>query len=363
MPPRATSSEAGVPPIPSAPLARPARAELQRDESLDIAKGFGIILVVLGHCLDGLVDSRFFPAGVLWLVLAIYVIYTFHMPLFFVVSGHLASGKHRPASTTIARLVPSIVYPYFLWSILQDLVQIYLSKSNHFPITSLYKILWIPPVPYWFLYSLFFCHVGYLAIRNLAPRMQLLIAIVAFTLPIFFIQQLSQAYLQIVLDTVRGFLYFVLGALTVAQVKRFGRGTAITTTLFFVIAATVFHLSGLGGAAGTVAVVPVALSGIAATLAWSRLLTAHPGRLVSKLVYGLAFLGRYSMSIYVMHIFFTAGVRIGLKHLAIHPALLTTIIEVTAATVLGTLAPLAINWILSKWNLDKWFGIQHMEVA
>ena len=68
-----------------------------RDESLDIAKGFGIILVVLGHCLDGLIASNYFPTTVLWPTLAVWTIYTFHMPLFFVVSGHLASGKHRPA--------------------------------------------------------------------------------------------------------------------------------------------------------------------------------------------------------------------------------------------------------------------------
>jgi hypothetical protein len=42
---------------------------------------------------------------------------------------------------------------------------------------------------------------------------------------------------------------------------------------------------------------------------------------------------------------------------------LATTIEILAATTLGLALPLGINWIVSKLNLDKWFGIQHMETA
>ena len=73
------------------------------------------------------------------------------------------------------------------------------------------------------------------------------------------------------------------------------------------------------------------------------------------------------MSIYVLHIFFTAGVRIALKRLAPRPgtapSLTATVIEMVAATVLGILLPLGINWIVSRARLDKWFGLQHMEPA
>jgi fucose 4-O-acetylase-like acetyltransferase len=339
----------------------PARTASHRDESLDIAKGFGIILVVLGHVLDGLVASNFFPASLLWAGLAIYVIYTFHMPLFFVVSGHLASGKLRPAKATIARLIPTIVYPYLFWSVLEGLVQMYLNKYNttSAQVSLVWRILYIPVVPYWFLYALFLCHVLYLAVRRFSHRIQLAIAATLFILPLFFLNALADHALQIVLQTVRGFLYFILGVVTVALVKRLGTRSGLIATACFVLLATLFHLSHLGGAPGTIAVVPVALAGIMATLAWSRVLAAHPGRLVNA----LAFLGRYSMSIYVMHIFFTSAIRIALKRLAAHPTLVATTIEIVAATVLGTALPLAINWIISRFNLDKWFGLQHMESA
>jgi fucose 4-O-acetylase-like acetyltransferase len=340
-------------------------AILQRDNSLDIAKGFGIFLVVLGHCLDGLVASGFFPSTLLWPTLAIGVIYLFHMPLFFLISGHLASGKHRPARTTVARMLPTIVYPYFLWSIVEGLVLVYLSKytTSKVHMSSLYHILWIPIIPYWFLYALFFCHLGYLAIRRFSHRVQMAIAVIIFAAPLFFSKPLLNAHLNIVFEIVRGFLYFILGVVTVNQVKRLGRWTAIVATaLYFVIAAAIWRIHPAENLANAI-VVPAGIAGIFATLAWARMLAARSGWLGDT----LAFWGRYSMSIYVLHIFFTAGVRIALKRLAPRPgatpSVTATVIEMVAATALGILLPLGINWLVSRARLDKWFGLQHMEPA
>ena len=53
--------------------------EKTRDIAFDIAKGIGIILVVVGH---------YIPAGApKWYVDFIDFIYYFHMPLFFIVAG------------------------------------------------------------------------------------------------------------------------------------------------------------------------------------------------------------------------------------------------------------------------------------
>jgi len=347
-------------------LAQPAQiatAKAPRDNSLDIAKGFGILLVVLGHCLDGLIASGFFPATLLWPTLAVYAIYLFHMPLFFVISGFLASGKHRPPGATIARMLPTIVYPYFLWSIVEGLVLVYLSKytTSKVHLSSLYTILWNPIIPFWFLYALFLCHLGYLALRKLARWAQLAIAAALFTATYFFIHALVHAQLNIVFETARGFLYYILGAVAGSQIRRFGRKSAILATAFFTIAAILFWRAHLPYDIGAFWALPAGIAGIAATLAFSRLLAARAGSLANT----LAFWGRYSMSIYVLHIFFTAAVRIALKRLAPHPgtvpSIAATILEIAAATALGILLPLAINWIVSRAKLDKWFGLQHME--
>jgi len=340
--------------------------ENMRDTSLDIAKGIGIVLVVLGHCLDGLVASGFFPGNHDVAAYTVYLIYLFHMPLFFVVSGHLASGKHRPVHSTLAKLLPTIVYPYFLWSILEGLTMVLLGRftNGHAQISSLFKILWIPIVPYWFLYSLFFCHLGFLAIRRFSPRLQLGIAVVIFLLLQPAVPTLETTHFTIVADTVRGFLYFILGAVSVTLVRRFGLRTAVWSSILYALTAVGLSMSPFWGEVFSPAWVPSGVAGIVATLAWSRMLAVGRSRVTDC----LAFCGRYSMSIYVMHIFFTSGVRIALRHLAVEfahqgpaPFAIATIVEIAGGTALGVALPLGVNWAVSRFSLDKWFGLQHME--
>ena len=357
------------PPIPSTGAVSPRDSAQSRDQSLDIARGFGILLVVLGHVLDGLIASGFFPVYAQWPSLTVYVIYLFHMPLFFVISGYLASGRHRPAGVTIKRLIPTIVYPYFLWSVLEGLMLIYLTRytNNHVSFSILYRIPWVPIVPYWFLYALFCCHLLYLVVRRFPHRVQLAIAVALFFLPVFSQGLIIWAHLIIFPETVRGFLYFIIGVISVAQVKQFGRWTAITTTVLFILFATIFYQSQLEGVLGMVAQLPAAFAGIAATLAWSSMLASR-GDWIARV---LAFWGRYSMSIYVMHIFITAASRIALQRLGLTKwylagpgaGALAVFVELAAATILGVLVPLAVNRIISQLNLDKWLGLQHMETG
>ena len=341
------------------------RGSYGRDQSFDVAKGFGIVLVVLGHCLDGLVAANYFPPTVLWPALAIYTIYSFHMPLFFVVSGFFASGKHRPAGTTIARMLPTIVWPYVLWSTVQWVTMWYLSRYTTSKITllQLLRIPWIPIVPYWFLYALFCCHVLYLVTRRRSRVTQLIVAVALFVVPLFFVAFLMKLTLGVVFQITRGFLFFTMGVVAAAQIKQLGRWAAAVATLLFIALVVVHYQAQLPGTAGTILLVPVSVAGIVATLGWSRDLAEAQGALARPITAMLAFFGRYSMSIYVMHIFFTAGVRIALKRYAMHPTALMTVMELVAATVVGTLAPLAINWVVSKIHADKWFGLQHMETA
>ena len=49
----------------------------QRDESIDILKGFGIVFMIIAH--------TYGPNNYLW-----DAIYTFHMPLFFITTGYFS---------------------------------------------------------------------------------------------------------------------------------------------------------------------------------------------------------------------------------------------------------------------------------
>lgn len=51
----------------------------ERDHSIDILKGIGILLVIMGHCdIFGRISG---------------LIYSFHMPLFIILSGYFFSYK------------------------------------------------------------------------------------------------------------------------------------------------------------------------------------------------------------------------------------------------------------------------------
>lgn len=86
--------------------------EQKRIGYLDMAKGIGIILVVLGH-------SNYLPDNVLT------VIASFHMPLFFILSGMLichTGEEQRPFRQIILRRLKSIMLPYGVFSVVYLLI-------------------------------------------------------------------------------------------------------------------------------------------------------------------------------------------------------------------------------------------------
>lgn len=77
---------------------------VNRNQTLDVLKGIGIILMVVGHsgppeCLND-------------------VIYTFHMPLFFIASGWFFSERNLEDSRGFAvRKIKNIYWPYLKWCV------------------------------------------------------------------------------------------------------------------------------------------------------------------------------------------------------------------------------------------------------
>lgn len=78
-----------------------------RLDYLDIAKGIGILLVIIGHCLADADNLD------IW-------IYSFHMPLFFILSGWLFSYKKPSVSMAayVSKKCKTLLFPYFVFTIL-----------------------------------------------------------------------------------------------------------------------------------------------------------------------------------------------------------------------------------------------------
>lgn len=106
---------------------------MERNENLDICKGIGIVFVVLGH----IVTIPYFHE----------LVYGFHMPLFFILSGMCLHLK-RDFKTFLVIKVKSLLVPFFYFSFLEILLLIIVKRN--FSISFVYPeighVLWFLPV-------------------------------------------------------------------------------------------------------------------------------------------------------------------------------------------------------------------------
>lgn len=128
-----------------------------RDRSLDAAKGIGIVLVVYAHIID--------LQGLYGIYSSVRCIYSFHMPLFFFLSGYLVQIKSEnislDARSVIKKRIIRLGVPYFFWSLIYMILAV--------NITSLER--WIAVftgrgiAPLWFLAALLLCELAFVCVN------------------------------------------------------------------------------------------------------------------------------------------------------------------------------------------------------
>lgn len=130
-------------------------------DEIDIAKGIGICFVVFGHALKQIeVESSVIAAMLL-------VIHSFHMPLFFMLSGFVSAKllrmerEDRPGY--VKARASRLLTPYFVMSLLYLPLKMALSSValRPYDLSSSWRILigQSPDTTIWYLYILFWCHI------------------------------------------------------------------------------------------------------------------------------------------------------------------------------------------------------------
>lgn len=149
----------------------------KRIGTFDIAKGIAILLVVFGHALQGIRDSEALSIhseySSIYIVCA--VIYSFHMPLFFFVSGLFAqSWGRRSFSEAAEQKIRLLVIPYFVWTIIVGVCMQAVQRftNNGLGIKQVLISWRVPFSEYWFLYVLFFIFIIYYIFVNLSKNGQ-----------------------------------------------------------------------------------------------------------------------------------------------------------------------------------------------
>jgi fucose 4-O-acetylase-like acetyltransferase len=192
---------------------------------IDYAKGIGIILVVYGHVMIGLNNAKILQQGDLFtryfLDFSLNFTYTFHMALFFFLSGLLASSKKITSwvdlSAFLRKKAVAILYPYLIWSLIQGSLNALMSPYTNAPFNILDlpgRILVVPIGHFWFLYVLFAYHVCFtLLSRFLRPPIVMGIACLIYLAHPY-------AHFFVVKAFAERFIYFVFGAVIVKQIPR-----------------------------------------------------------------------------------------------------------------------------------------------
>ena len=128
-----------------------------RYTEVDIARGIGIFFVVLGHAIKQTGVSA------TWIRILTYIIYRFHMPLFFCLSGFVSAkilqmNRQERKRFTFSR-ARRLLVPYFTVGLIYIPVKLALSGSaiKPFTVKDIWKLLigQNPDVSLWFLYILF----------------------------------------------------------------------------------------------------------------------------------------------------------------------------------------------------------------
>jgi len=316
---------------------------VERQQWIDVARGIGIFLVVLGHVNRGLITSRIVPASDFFIATD-HTIYTFHMPLFFFLSGMTMRLQiHKPPHVIFSRML-LIVYAYFVWSILQLLLQFYFSDYVNRPasLSDFVGILYAPIGQFWFLYALLICHLIYLA--TLGRTILIVAALVVFgSIQIF--------DLGIISVTSHFFVFYAAGLLLTMQTLSLRASVALlgALTALFTVAVTLNWTRGVYY--GSFEALPAACLGIAAVVVASKLITGPAASM-------LALMGRLSLPIFLAHAIAGSGVRIAMIHLGVpHDATLYIVCGVTA----GIALPMLFYWVLARLHVLPLFGFAPFE--
>jgi fucose 4-O-acetylase-like acetyltransferase len=333
----------------------------QRVYWVDYCRGVGIFLVVVSHVLAGLQ-----PSGIIsdspWYQFVEEWLYTFHMPLFFFISGlFVQRSARRPFPGFILDKAAVLVYPYFVWSILQGLLQTSHLVNHPLPVIALLNIWYVPIDQYWFFYTLFVSMIIYRLFYQISPSG---IAFFSLTIIFFVIEQLGINIIQWdVAHAVGSFLIYFGAGVAVARSSILVRLAELRNPSLLAICIGGYVAVTIGVATHSVhhpAILRLgwAIAGIVATVAFAILISRSPKFAFAKLW------GVLSLEIYVAHVIAAATIRITLQTIF---GFSEPLLHFVIGTGVGIYAPILLAYIcqrigapyaftLSRSRLEPWIG-------
>lgn len=306
--------------------------DLRRISIVDTAKGIAIILMVWGHTEQGAMHRQLWastPNVVHAIRFADAFIYSFHMPVFFFVSGLFLAGSvdRRGRWPFVLEKARTLLYPYVLWGLLSfvlDPLTLQFRSASRLP-TVTERILGIlTGNASWFLITLFATQLLALLVLRLPHWLQMLCAFsVSLLIP--------ESNIAVLYKPIEFFPFIVAGMwFSADRVKRI---TEIRRTIawvgFAILLMVQLTIIAAWGPANRWDRIPLGLLGIAMLLS---LCQGLHGTLSDKV---LRWYGEASLAIFVLAAFFQGAARefvVRVLHTT-NPVTYLSVITVCAATI------------------------------
>ena len=289
---------------------------------LDTLKGFATICVVLGHVVDGYMGAGFFPAHTQILRSLYNGTYTFHMALFFAISGmayRLAYFWSDPHGSVVLKRdklrkqMLNLLLIYILYCLVMGafkiIVATYVNKAVS-PIDLL--LIWGKPIyPYWYLYVLiiyYFCF-SFMLRRDWIQKRRIFFVVVLAAISCLSGFCNMHGWFQIQ-NVMKYALFFYIGIRT-AEDKSLNWGISLLLTAC-ALAVVILYWNDQKYICNVPVISTVAPLGIVLFL-----IKLGSNSSICNRQGILSFLGKHSLEIYVLHCFFTAGNRLFLPKLGI----------------------------------------------
>ncbi len=330
----------------------------QRFIWIDYAKAIGIILVVYGHVVRGLHNSGAVEVPSFLYELVDSIVYSFHMPLFFFLAGYFFYNSfiNRGGVGIIKSKIDIIFYPYIVWSIIQGILEAFLSgyTNGNVSYSEVFTLLWAPRAQFWFLYALFICFCVVTIIFSFLSKFSIestKIAIIAFV-----ISATAYIYPFLMPDFLvfrfisDNFVYLMFGVFfsIFIRVIIFSSLKIVLLSFFiFVVSQFIFHfiLELTYSDKGIVSLLLALVSIIFIVSLSSWLSLKKPNKL-------LILIGTSSMAIYLMHIIAGSGSRVIMEMLGIN----SLSFYVVVGCVIGVFGPVLMFIVINELKIRYVFS-------
>lgn len=283
---------------------------------INLARGIIIIMVVYRHSFEGIRNSGIDISAYHYLEVLNNMMYTFRMPLFFIISGILMSlslSKHG-LGEYIRKRAEYILYPYVIWCVLQITLKLALPQyvNGETTLGSYLDILYNPREieQFWYLFALFNIMAVYSILKikfRLDTRIHVVIALAFFLIAQYTFNHGIKLYF--VNDILGHYIFFAVGDLIssfVLDPKNREKIASVRNLLIILPAFLILHYYYLADPEIITKpfILLITFSGIAFAIIVSFLLEKTKG------LQWLKVLGANSLYIYLMHVMIMAANRI-----------------------------------------------------